>query len=240
MILTCPNCSARFLVNSAALRPSGRDVRCGRCRHQWFAMPPADEPAEVVGMPAEEEAPAATPSPRAARRLVEPSPPAELRPIPPGSNLPVVARPPRRRVAVVAGWVGLALILIGIGYAIGEREQIMALYPSTRDTYAAFGFGIPAAGDGLQIAEVKSSLTTQEGVPVLVSEGRITNVSRLERHVPRLRGALRDSAGRELQSWTFRVEDARLAPGESAPFRTEVRQPAATATELSITFLAGD
>jgi hypothetical protein len=74
-------------------------------------------------------------------------------------------------------------------------------------------------------------------LPVLVCEGRINNVSKHERRVPTLRGALRDAAGRELQSWTFTVPSQTLAPGSAIPFRTEVRQPASSATELSITFV---
>lgn len=231
MILSCPNCNARFLVNAAALRPAGREVRCGRCRHQWFATPdetnlPADKPVA----PAETEL---SPS-------LEPSFHLEPRPIPPGSNLPVIAKPRRRPIGALVGWIAFLLVVVALGIAVAERDTIMALYPDTRDVYAAVGFSVPKAGDGLQIADVVSSRQVEEGVPVLVSQGRIVNVSKLERHVPTLRGALRDAAGRELQSWTFTVPVTQLAPGDSVPFRTEIRQPAAAASELSITFVSAD
>jgi hypothetical protein len=70
-----------------------------------------------------------------------------------------------------------------------------------------------------------------------VIEGFIENIATSPRQVPALKGALRDSADRELQSWVFTVANPRLLPGERAPFRTEVRQPSASATDLSITFL---
>lgn len=232
MILTCPNCNARFLINAAALRPSGREVRCGRCRHQWFATPPDDEPASA---PEEKAAPDRLPPP------LPPPQPAydEPRPIPPGSNLPVI--PKRRRpVGIIFGWLLFVLVLIALGVLVAERERVMSAYPETRSVFGALGFEVPPIDEGLKITDEACSRTTQEGLPVLICEGKVSNTSRHERRVPTLRGALRDAAGRELQSWTFTVPDDALAPGESVAFRTEVRQPAAAATELSITFVAGE
>jgi predicted Zn finger-like uncharacterized protein len=238
MILTCPNCSARFLINAAALHPSGREVRCGRCRHQWFAAPPEPEKPRAEAASAEPPTgltpPPLPPEAPGMRAAVEP------RPIPPGSNLPVIAKPRRRAYGAVLGWAALVLAVIALGVAIAERDSLMAMYPDVRPVYAAVGFEVPGAGDGLQIADVTSSRVMQEGLPVLICEGRINNVSNYERRVPTLRGALRDSGGRELQSWTFTVPSETLAPGAAIPFRTEVRQPATSATELSITFVANN
>ncbi|MFM8754688.1 MAG: MJ0042-type zinc finger domain-containing protein, partial [Phenylobacterium sp.] len=39
MILTCPNCSARYAVSSGDLPESGRLVRCVSCGHKWRASP---------------------------------------------------------------------------------------------------------------------------------------------------------------------------------------------------------
>lgn len=47
MILSCPNCEARFVVSPAAIGPTGRRVRCANCRHDWFADAP-DESLEIV------------------------------------------------------------------------------------------------------------------------------------------------------------------------------------------------
>lgn len=228
MILTCPNCSARFLINTAALHPSGREVRCGRCRHQWFAAPPQPEKPEPEALAEEAVEPAPRPltPPPLPPMAPEPRAAAEPRPIPPGSNLPVIAKQRRRGIGAILGWAALVLVVIGIGVAIAERDTLMAMYPDVRPVYAAVGFEVPGAGDGLQIAEVTSTRVMQEGLPVLVCEGRINNVSKHERRVPTLRGALRDAAGRELQSWTFTVPSQSLAPGATIPFRTEVRQPA--------------
>lgn len=236
MILTCSNCNARFLVNAAALQPAGREVRCGRCRHQWFAEPEEPEAPKLIESP---EKLIESPKPSPPPPPLPPEPPVaiEPRPIPRGSNLPAIPKQKRSRVGVLLGWLLLLVVVVALGIAAAERETVMALFPESRPFYGAVGFEVPAPGDGLKIVDVTSSRIMQEGVPVLICEGRISNVSHYKQEVPTLRGALRDSEGRELQSWTFTVPTTSLSAGDSIPFRTEIRQPAASATELSITFV---
>jgi predicted Zn finger-like uncharacterized protein len=37
MLLSCPNCATSYEVDRTSLGPTGRSVRCLRCRHIWFA-----------------------------------------------------------------------------------------------------------------------------------------------------------------------------------------------------------
>lgn len=232
MILSCPNCNARFLINAAALAPAGREVRCGRCKHQWFASPPEREPLELEEV-SEPSAPPPLPPP-----FAEPAAPVEPRPIPKGSNLPVIAKQRRMSIGAIAGWVLLALVIIAIGVAIAERETVMARFPETRPIYGAVGFATPALGAGLSITDETCARQTQEGQPVLVCSGVLRNTTKYDQRVPALRGMLLDSGGRELQAWTFTVNTPMLGPSQSVPFRTEVRQPASAATEWRVTFVA--
>ena len=39
MLLTCPLCNSKYLVNSADLKPNGRKVSCATCSHNWFQEP---------------------------------------------------------------------------------------------------------------------------------------------------------------------------------------------------------
>lgn len=36
MIVTCPNCGSRYVVDPLAIGPAGRRVQCVRCDHRWF------------------------------------------------------------------------------------------------------------------------------------------------------------------------------------------------------------
>lgn len=55
MILTCPNCAARYTIPDEKLGPAGRQVRCGNCGHEWQAMP-ADHAEVTERAPLDEEA----------------------------------------------------------------------------------------------------------------------------------------------------------------------------------------
>lgn len=40
MLIVCPNCTTSYQVDGSSLGPTGRSVRCVRCRHVWFARDP--------------------------------------------------------------------------------------------------------------------------------------------------------------------------------------------------------
>jgi predicted Zn finger-like uncharacterized protein len=48
MIVSCPACTARFVVDPALLGPHGRMVRCARCRETWHAEPTSEDLAHMV------------------------------------------------------------------------------------------------------------------------------------------------------------------------------------------------
>jgi predicted Zn finger-like uncharacterized protein len=52
MLITCPNCTTVYDVESRALGDSGRMVRCARCLREWFATAPAIPPPLPGQMPA--------------------------------------------------------------------------------------------------------------------------------------------------------------------------------------------
>lgn len=39
MLLICSSCNSKYLVNSADLKPNGRDVKCFKCNFIWFQEP---------------------------------------------------------------------------------------------------------------------------------------------------------------------------------------------------------
>ena len=38
MLIFCSSCNSKFLVNSADLKPDGRNVQCAKCGHNWFQL----------------------------------------------------------------------------------------------------------------------------------------------------------------------------------------------------------
>jgi predicted Zn finger-like uncharacterized protein len=216
MIVTCPSCSTRYIVDPKALGPTGRLVRCASCKHTWMQAPPADMPKPVD---------------------VEP-PPDSLRPIPPGSNLPAFPSAPARR-SHAAGWlIFLAVLLAGAAALVVGRDQIVAGWPPAARLYDMVGLSVETVGAGLELRNVSSS-RREDGPPVIVVEGTVMNVSNRPREVPRLKAVVRSAARQDLKNWTFTPGVLVLLPGETANFRAELADPPRGATDLAITFTAG-
>ena len=54
MILTCPECSTKYVVKDGAIPAAGRQVRCAACKASWHQDPePAGETAELAEPPAD-------------------------------------------------------------------------------------------------------------------------------------------------------------------------------------------
>ena len=222
MIVTCPVCSTRYLVDPRALGATGRLVRCASCAHTWRQAPPEDAPRRVD--------------------LTTPEPEAEPPPLRATgrTQLPALAAPPRT-IWSSLGWVlyaALIILLIGGGLWIA-RERIVGYWPAASRFYAMLGLAPASAQSDLELSDVATSRDTENGLPTLVIQGKVVNVSKLARAVPKLKVILQDGNKKELQSWSFTVSDERLPPGASVPFRTSVAQPSEAATGVVVTFDAG-
>lgn len=172
MILTCPECSARYVVDPTALLPDGRRVRCAKCKHSW------KEPAPHVDTPmvdaAEAESPAvqetAQPkqkepevkAPVAPETSETPETPESAeeefairrnrrkkrpRPIPKGSNLPALQG--HKHGDSLWGWYSLGgfVVLIIASFLIFQTS-ISEIWPPSQKLYRALGLDNHGASTG--------------------------------------------------------------------------------------------
>lgn len=168
---------------------------------------PEEAPGEAAGPEAAESVPLFAAADEAPRRR---QPPEET-----GSR-------PARRSGLLLGWLVLLLLLIGLpAFAWVERQRIVETLPEAAALYSLLGVEIetPLASLGLEnVTLVRRSL---DGRRLLIIEGEASNQGSREIAVPPLRARLLDGEGAELQSWVFLAQRTHLAPGETAPFRTE-------------------
>ena len=217
MIVSCPSCATRYLIDPTALGGEGRTVRCAKCSHTWHERPPADMPKRVDILPPD-DAP---------------------RPIPFGSNLPAIVA--RRRRANRLGWLAVAAaVIIIIVAGIVARGPIVDAWPPAGKLYTAIGLGVDKIDTaGLEIQNVVQEQMVEGGVQILVIRGKIQNLADHSRTVPPIRISLLDAADIELHHWTFAAEQSELAAESHTNFETRLNSPPRGAVSLQIKF-AGD
>ena len=216
MIISCPSCKTRYLVDPTALGgEEGRSVRCAKCSHIWSEKPPADMPKRVDILPPETES-----------RL-----------LPPGSNLPVVVE--RESKGISAGWLGvLLLFVIVVLGGILARDQIVTVWSPASKLYSFLGLSITENTLlGLQISEVKYEKLLEDGIEILIVKGKISNLSDVYRVIPGIKIVLEDDVGIRLREWIFAVDIRGLEPDSSTQFVTSLRAPPSEAVNLNCRFV---
>jgi len=226
MILTCPECSTRYVVDPVAIGASGRTVRCSRCGHSWHEAPPDDLPRSV-------------PPPRLPPMDsfdVRPRDDAGRRRSPRGTNLPALPQPEKSRASALL-WVLVAFVFLGaVGAAVWQRDLIMERAPAAELVFDLLGLGPDPPGAGLQLLEVSSKATTRDGKRVIAISGFVANISDTARVVPAMVGILYDGQGRIIHQWRFSAPSPKLLIKERAPFSTELVDPPASGVRVNVTF----
>jgi predicted Zn finger-like uncharacterized protein len=227
MVVSCPVCHTRYLVEEKALRGrAGRTVRCASCGHSWHqAAPPEPPPKEDL---------ARLDTPR-----IEPA--LDVPPRPAGVGAPILEVPPRgpppraRRSRWAAlRWllVALLLVLAIVAGIVVARGAVVAIWPPAGRLYALAGMPAEPLGAGLKIENLVPA-RTPDGLSI---EGDVTNTRNTPREVPMLRVALHDAGDKEVQFKIVDPPQRRLAPGAVLHFKTPFDHPDAAATGVVVTF----
>ena len=122
MQIVCPNCSARYLVDPAAIGRQGRTVQCFRCGHKWMAHVEAAPVADGAEAPAEPAMTDTRPVPDFIIRPQNHDEPISLPAIPPERGMPTWLK-------VTLGLVILVGLIGGAGYAL--RDTLTGSLPDT-------------------------------------------------------------------------------------------------------------
>jgi hypothetical protein len=174
--------------------------------------------------------------------------PESMAPVPAFMRSGSVAQSPRaelprrswaERLGLIAGWTGLAAMLVLIGWmGLRFRQEIESLWPQSSALYATFGVKVNSGG--IEINDVTYRHETENGRPVLKVTGKLVNVSSHELPVPRVRVTLTDDDQRELYHWVYSPPQRVLGIGQSIGFSTRLIAPPPAAKHFQLHFASQD
>jgi predicted Zn finger-like uncharacterized protein len=137
----------------------------------------------------------------------------------------------RRRLPLSAIITVLIVLCIGL---VHWRKFVVSHAPQLASFYTALG--LPVNLRGLEFTDMKIGNETHDGVPVLVVEGLIVSTTSQASDVPRLRFALRSTAGAEIYAWTAQPTQPKLGAFETMPFRSRLASPPAEGHDVQVRF----
>jgi hypothetical protein len=210
-------------------------VRCAKCGYVWHqraSEPEAEPEPEPVFIPPEPPPPVfreAAPRPQAYMQTPSFEAAAQERVAKPRSTWP-------RRLFLGVGWIGLAAVIVLVAWIASVcRQQIVAKWPQSASLYSTLGVKTDASD--LKIDNLKYRQDTEDGQPMLIVTGTLTNTGGQTLPVPQIRATLSDNDRRELYHWTFVPDAIALRPGQVTRFVTRLSSPPAATRHLDLSFV---
>ncbi|MBX7145854.1 MAG: zinc-ribbon domain-containing protein [Alphaproteobacteria bacterium] len=199
MLIICPSCSKKYIVNIGHFRKDDQKVCCAQCRHIWVIHSP-------LKIKSEED-------------KVEPELKKE-----PVKNDPISGRPVRIQLPAIIQTkykknnrllsitLGSIAVLFAVSLIIFGRSLIITTFPFTNKIYSYFNLAINGAG--LVITDI--SVSPISGQQTNIIKARIVNLTHQKISIPPIRVIATDSkTGQWLQDWTFRPENKDVEKLES-------------------------
>lgn len=218
MVVTCPQCSKRYMLDDALLPQEGRQVRCVACHHVWRQIP--DAGVHTNHSPFIGGADVALPM-----------------------NIP--SEQPSSWVGWIAFIIILIACLSSLIFA---RNFIVSYWPEGEKYYGLIGLQITLPGSGLSIANASSRIHQDGLIDMIQITGNVVNISDRARSIPPLKIKLMGDAsypkclakdkdgGCILDHWEHRLSEQSLLPGEKIQFETDPRLKAAGTQHIRVEF----
>lgn len=219
MIVSCPFCQTKFLIQASQFAVGARQMKCAKCKHGWRMEDPngssEQKPESEDVFLIEKDKPAVEEA--AVRQHFE----------------PLVGEKTLKMIKTAFAVVGLIFVF----WLIFNRQNIVLKLGFLEPVYDAIGLHIYHTGEGLNINAVRSELVYEDGIMKLVVEGKIKNVSSKTLEIPALKASAVASDGHILQGWQIDASTAKIQAGEEIPFRSSINAPRETVVDINLNFV---
>jgi predicted Zn finger-like uncharacterized protein len=223
MIIECPSCSTRYLVQIGLFAEGGRQVRCALCKHEWHVKLPT---AVDVVAPPPGFAPIPEPSPPSSPLSSRPPAPNKPEtPAKPTANLPAVIEKSFFPNNLLFFLVATVLFAILASVLIVERYSVAKAFPELTGFYHVLGLNVSPGWEGLVFEGVKSELRYDGGTMKLFVDGTICNTTIEAKAIPDIDARALGPDKSAILSWRVDAPVPSIEPGGKIPFHTEIATP---------------
>ncbi|MBM3620259.1 MAG: hypothetical protein FJX20_06180 [Alphaproteobacteria bacterium] len=224
MQIVCPNCSARYLVDPAAIGPKGRTVQCFRCGHRWMAHAAAEPEEQVLTD--------TRPVPDFIIRPQNHDEPASLPAIPPERGIPTWLK-------IALGLLILVGVVSGVGYALrdqlsGTKQAPPPAAPTAKPTPPTKPPAPPPPSAVPALMLDKVNIEAVPGVRAILATGDIVNTSTAEVTPRRIRFTFKDKDRQPIGERVYELKPDKIAPLGRPPFRQQVDDPPPGALDVDV------
>jgi predicted Zn finger-like uncharacterized protein len=210
MILTCPTCAARFVIDPRAIGPSGRIVRCGKCKNQWHAEAPlVTIPSSIFAPPGGASAAESSATSSLSAKNGKNGKTGKVEKT--GETESATRFLPPWRSVVFAAVA--ALVVMFPFFTIKIQPYVKATVQAVQPKKA------PVKAKAVILEGTPTTLLRQEeGRPVLNIEGVLVNKSGELHKVPVLKASALNALGHVVREWTIPLSAQQLEAGQRLPF----------------------
>lgn len=192
MIITCPECSSQFAVKAEVIGATGRKVRCAKCKHNWFQAPPTSE--ELPPPETIQEEPKHEPEENSALPAI------------------INTKVPSAVKAIMLGAISAFILTI---FIITSNS----ILPSMSFLYNIFGI---YDAKGLALYDVKIEKTESGQYFDLNLSGKISNDSKENKHIPKIKIEILDKNRKKLSSIVLEDNEGIIKAGEKLEFENKI------------------
>ena len=236
MILTCPNCSSRYLLSAHALAPEGRTVKCSECAQEWFETPDphelmdehaGDELADNGDVFLTEEHEDIPDAIKPFNEYLEEHEDADGK----------YDKPPVKSKSggEVAGYLAALLVFaISFGVFLSAQPAISKAWPASAAVYEMFGITVDVPGQGLVFDRVKVEALNEESMMI---EGSIINKTPDVEVLPSIEASVRDEKGQVLHSEIIEPPNSTMEPESKLSFRSVYQGSTDNADHVQLRFV---
>lgn len=139
----------------------------------------------------------------------------------------------RPRIGLPTACAGMGALVLAL---MIWRAELVRLLPQTASFYKMVGLDVNLRG--VLFKDVKVTMETVDGKPVLVIEGAIVGETKKPVELPRLRFSVRDAQGAEIYAWNTVLDQPVLNPGERAWFKSRLASPPPEGRNIDIRFFS--